>query len=62
MKTGEWIKASKSSTNGSCVEIMYTGTEYVVRDSKDREGPVLTYTLAEWDAFIEGAKDGEFDI
>lgn len=33
-----------------------------VRDSKDPAGPVLTFTPAEWTAFIAGAKDGEFDL
>jgi hypothetical protein len=33
-----------------------------VRDSKDKgEGPVLTFTKSEWEAFIDGAKKGEFD-
>ncbi|WP_327105217.1 DUF397 domain-containing protein [Nonomuraea glycinis] len=25
------------------------------------DGPVLTFTPGEWNAFIEGVKDGEFD-
>jgi len=33
-----------------------------VRDSKDRSGPVLTFTAKEWAAFVGGAKDGEFDL
>jgi len=33
-----------------------------VRDSKNPAGPVLVFTPAEWDAFVAGAKDGEFDI
>jgi hypothetical protein len=32
-----------------------------VRDSKNPSGPVLTYTPREWDAFLDGAKKGEFD-
>jgi hypothetical protein len=32
-----------------------------VRDSTDPDGPKLRFTLAEWQAFISGAKDGEFD-
>ncbi|MFD1546185.1 DUF397 domain-containing protein [Nonomuraea guangzhouensis] len=31
-----------------------------VRDFKDPDGPVLRFTVGEWDAFIKGAKDGEF--
>ncbi len=33
-----------------------------VRHSKDPDGQVIVYTRAEWDAFIAGAKDGEFDF
>ncbi|HKT05478.1 MAG TPA: DUF397 domain-containing protein, partial [Rugosimonospora sp.] len=33
-----------------------------VRDSKDPHGPVLEFTAAEWSAFVDGAKGGEFDI
>jgi hypothetical protein len=32
-----------------------------VRDSKDRSGPVLRFTGLEWDAFLDGARKGEFD-
>jgi hypothetical protein len=33
----------------------------MVTDSKHPDGPVLSYTLQEWDAFLDGAKNGEFD-
>lgn len=33
----------------------------VMRDAKNPEGPILYFTEAEWDAFIAGVKDGEFD-
>jgi hypothetical protein len=33
-----------------------------VRDSKDPSGAVLVFTPGEWDAFVDGAKDGEFDL
>lgn len=35
--------------------------EIHVRDSKDRDGPVLVFTGKEWDAFLAGVKAGEFD-
>jgi hypothetical protein len=38
------------------------GVTYVaMRSSAHPEGPVLVFTPSEWDAFIAGAKDGEFD-
>ena len=33
-----------------------------VRDSLKPDGDVLFFTPAEWDAFVGGAKDGEFDL
>ena len=35
---------------------------YVMRDSKDPDGPKLAFAGAEWDAFLRGVKDGEFDL
>ena len=56
-----WQKARKSLANGSCVEVGRADGLIAVRDSKDPEGPVLHYTPAEWDAFLDGARKGEFD-
>ncbi len=33
----------------------------VMKDAKKPDGPVLYFTEAEWDAFVAGVKDGEFD-
>jgi hypothetical protein len=33
-----------------------------MRDGQDPDGQVLVFTEAEWDAFVAGAKDGEFDL
>ncbi|WP_327048120.1 DUF397 domain-containing protein [Microbispora sp. NBC_01189] len=33
-----------------------------VRDSKDPEGPALLFTPAEWAAFLDGVRAGEFEI
>jgi len=57
-----WYKSSRSSGNGNCVEVAVLDEAVAVRDSKDRSGPVLIFTSAEWDAFMAGAKDGEFDL
>jgi hypothetical protein len=44
------------------VEVAFVDGAIAVRDSRNPDGPVLLFTPAEWDAFVEGAKDGEFDI
>lgn len=57
-----WIKASASTGNGACVETASVRPdEILVRNSRDREGPVLAFTKAEWVAFVAGVKAGEFD-
>ena len=58
-----WIKATASGqTGGDCVEMRRHGHYIEVRDSKLGEnGPVHQYTPAEWRAWLEGAKSGEFD-
>ena len=60
----QWRKSTRSGSNGgNCVEVADNLTEVVaVRDSKDKTGPVLTFTHDEWAAFVAGAKDGEFDL
>jgi hypothetical protein len=56
-----WRKAQLSVDNGQCVELARTGGMIAIRDSKHPAGPVLQYTPTEWRAFLDGAKNGEFD-
>lgn len=56
-----WRKAQSSAGNGACVEAAPANGMVAIRDSKNPNGPVLTYTAAEWNAFLDGAKKGEFD-
>ena len=55
-----WRKSSFSAN--SCVEVARLATGVAVRDSKNPDGPVLHYTEAEWQAFLLGARNGEFDL
>jgi hypothetical protein len=59
-----WKKGSRSNGSGgnNCVEVAFLDQGIAVRDSKDRTGPALMFTSAEWTAFVDSAKDGEFDI
>lgn len=55
-----WHKSSRSGSDG-CVEIRLDHVEVRVRNSRERDGPVLCFTHSEWHAFLAGAADGEFD-
>ena len=35
---------------------------YVMHDAAKPDGDKLYFTQAEWDAFVLGVKDGEFDL
>lgn len=58
----QWRKAAASTANGACVELAPGQTGAVhLRDSKNPDGAVLTFTRTEIAAFLAGAKAGEFD-
>lgn len=58
-----WRKSARSGgQGGACVEVAeLPDGGAAVRDSKNPNGPQLVFTHAEWQAFIGGVKDGEFD-
>ena len=60
-KEPRWIKSSLSFANGNCVEVANFAGEIGVRNSRDRGGPELRFTPDEWDAFLGGVRNGEFD-
>jgi hypothetical protein len=58
----KWVKSSLSFANGNCVEIASLPDGQIgVRNSRDAQGAVLRFTSDEWQAFIGGAHNGEFD-
>lgn len=62
MISREWKKSSYSSEQ-DCLEARLSDAGNVeIRDSKKRTNRTITFTPSEWDAFIAGAKSGQFDI
>lgn len=57
-----WIKSSLSLAQGSCVEVASLPEGGIgIRDGKDPAGQMLRFTPGEWQAFLGGARNGEFD-
>jgi hypothetical protein len=62
LSSASWRKSTRSgAAQGDCVEIARLHTSVAVRDSKHPVGPVLLFSLCEWQSFVAGAKAGEFD-
>ncbi|HEY3468173.1 DUF397 domain-containing protein [Amycolatopsis sp. NPDC005961] len=64
----EWIRAEPEGvTLDDCVEYAFIehtdGVTYTaMRQSSKPDGVILVFTPGEWDAFVKGVRDGEFDL
>jgi uncharacterized protein DUF397 len=56
-----WRKSTRSNNNGSCVEVRRSAGGVEVRDTKDRSGPVLTFSTDAWRDFVGAVHEGAFD-
>lgn len=58
----EWQSSQHGDPQEAHVEMaVLPGGSIAMRNSRDPGGPALVYTHAEIEAFIAGAKDGDFD-
>jgi hypothetical protein len=64
LKTAAWRKASKSGSNqGNCLEVApLSGRRVGLRDTEAPEKAPFVVSAGVWDAFVDGAKKGEFDF
>lgn len=53
-------RVSSHCSNYGCVAVRITESTVFVQHSSG--GPVLAFDLAEWDTFVAGVRDGEFDV
>jgi hypothetical protein len=60
--TATWIKSSHSGpTGGNCVEVAFLADGCVaIRNSRQPDGLALIFTRGEWEAFLHGARGGDF--
>ena len=54
-----WRKSTRSADTAECVEVSRRGDQVAVRDSKDPTGPVLTFPVPVWRAFVAALKRGD---
>lgn len=57
----DW-RVSSFTDRGNCVEVRLAGERVEVRHSHWPDGPTISYSRDEWDAFISGVKAREFDL
>jgi hypothetical protein len=61
MQETTWVKSSFSAANSNCVEVRaHPDGQVEVRNSRFPDTQLPPFTQAEWDAFVAGARKGEF--
>jgi hypothetical protein len=59
---GGWRRSAHcTGADSTCVEVRIEADGVAVRDAKDPAGLRLHFSTAEWNAFLAGARAGEFD-
>ncbi len=63
LRHAHWLTSTHSGGNGSCVEVATNLPAIIaVRDSKDRQGPALTFTREDWNSFLAALKAAEHGL
>jgi len=62
-----WQASSHSTNNGQCVQVgvapgIASGYVIAVRDSKNPDGPVLTFAASDWQEFVDGLKSRPLEV
>ena len=62
LTSASWRKSTYSSGDSdNCIEVADNLPDLIpVRDSKDPQGPALTFTPAAWSSFVTATARGEF--
>ncbi|APU17199.1 MULTISPECIES: DUF397 domain-containing protein [Actinoalloteichus] len=53
----QWIKSTRSTNNGHCVEMRLSRQTVAVRDSKNPDGAELTFPATAFGAFLAALKN-----
>jgi hypothetical protein len=52
-----WRTSTASGGDGACVEVAQSGSFVLVRDSRNRSGAILKFTLAQWLGLVRRTKN-----
>jgi hypothetical protein len=55
----DWRRSTRCG-NATCIEVAKVDDQYLIRDSKNPDAAPLTFTKAEWDAFVAGVRGDDF--
>lgn len=58
----QWRRVEGARDGSGRVEVAFVDHLVGMRDAADPDGAVLVFTQPEWDAFVGGVADGEFDV
>jgi hypothetical protein len=61
IKGMDFRKSSFSGTQHFCVGVAFNQKKVFVTNT-DGKVEIINFSLAEWDAFVKGVKNGEFDV
>ncbi len=53
---------SPSVPFAKCVGVSICGQDVIITNLSQKNSPIIKFSAEEWDAFIRGAKAGEFDL
>ncbi|MFO7251404.1 MAG: DUF397 domain-containing protein [Actinomycetes bacterium] len=53
-----WRKSSHSNPAGNCIEVGKVPGGVAVRDGKNPDGPILTFSRDAWRAFLDAVRSG----
>jgi hypothetical protein len=58
-----WQRSSFcQGADSTCVTVVIRPAQVLLRDSKHPHGVVLTFSRGEWEAFLLGVHNGEFEL
>lgn len=61
LSRASWRRPPGDPSEGA-VEVAFVDGLVGLRNSSRPDGPILIFTTEEWEAFVAGAQDGEFDL